>query len=485
MKNPHGLLRGMAFITGLVCTSVATATTGYFALGYGAKSMGLAGAVVSNPQDSIAAASNPAGMALVGERVDLGLRFFSPIREAEMTTSAIGAGGNFGTPFDVDSKSRRNLFLIPNLGYTKKINDDLYWGISIYGNGGMNTTYDRNLYDQTAAVLGNPLGPASTPAGATPGTPQTGTLGVDLAQALFAPTISMKVNEKNTVGVSLLLGVQRFSARGLGNFQCFTQTGFLMNGAGAAGTACAPGGAQALTPGFIPSTTLTDNGSDWSYGAGIRVGWIGEVTSNLTLGAAVASKVYMTEFDDYKELFAEDGDFDIPANFTVGVTFKASPQVNVSFDYQRILYEGVNSISNPGPIPTALGPAPPPGGSLLGTSNGMGFGGEDINIYRVAGEYMYDSHWTFRAGIAINDQPIPDSEVLFNILAPATIEKHVTVGFTYKPDTSSEWNFAYMHAFEESVNTAQSPFSAVGTFDLPASIKMYQNSVDLSYSLLF
>ncbi len=30
-------------------------------------------------------------MALVGERVDAGLRFFSPIREAQINTSAYGA----------------------------------------------------------------------------------------------------------------------------------------------------------------------------------------------------------------------------------------------------------------------------------------------------------------------------------------------------------------------------------------------------------
>ncbi len=469
MKTPHGILRVMVFFSGLVCTSVATATTGYFALGYGAKSMGLAGAVVSNPQDSIAASTNPAGMALVGERVDLGLRFFSPIREAEMTTSAVGAGGNFGTPFDVDSKSRRNLFLIPNLGYTKKINDDLYWGISIYGNGGMNSTYDRNLYDETAAVLGNPLGPASTPEGTTTGTPQTGTLGVDLSQALFAPTISMKLNERHTVGASLLLGVQRFSARGLGNFSCLTSS---VQANLAANPSC-----ETIGYPDIPSPALTDNGSDWSYGAGVRIGWIGAVTPTLTLGAAVASKVYMTELDDYSELFAEQGDFDIPANFTVGVTFKATPKLNLSFDFQSILYEGVNSISNAGPV---LGPAfSPPTTGPLGANNGLGFGWEDINIYRVAGEYMYDSQWTFRAGFAINDQPIPDSEVLFNILAPATIEKHVTAGFTYTPDASSEWNFAYMHAFEETVDTQ------VSAFGIPASIKMHQNSVDVSYSLLF
>ena len=84
-----------------------------------------------------------------------------------------------------------------------------------------------------------------------------------------------------------------------------------------------------------------------------------------------------------------------------------------------------------------------------------------------------------RAGFAYLEQPIPDDQVLFNILAPAVVEKHVTLGFTYSPNKSSEWNFAYMHAFEEKVKSSQTAFG------IPGSIQMYENSVDLSYSLLF
>ena len=44
----------------------AQATNGYFSIGYGAKARGLAGAVTALPQDSMAAAVNPAGIAFVG-----------------------------------------------------------------------------------------------------------------------------------------------------------------------------------------------------------------------------------------------------------------------------------------------------------------------------------------------------------------------------------------------------------------------------------
>jgi long-chain fatty acid transport protein len=433
--------------------------------------MGLAGAVVSNPQDSISAAANPAGMGLVGERFDIGIRFFSPIREAEILTSA----PPLSATYDVMDKSRRNLFFIPNFGITKDLNEKVTVGFTIYGNGGMNSTYDDNIYDQTAGAFGG----APQGVGTGGATPDTGRLGIDLAQSLQAFSVAYKADQRHTLGASLLVGVQRFSSRGLGNFQCFTQTGFTANGAGAPGTACAPGGSQAATPGFVLSPYLSGNGSDWSYGAGVRVGWIGQVTDTLTLGATAASKVYMSEFDDYRELFAEQGDLDIPANFALSATIQATPKTKVSLDFQRILYEGVNSISNPGPIPSPAGPTIPAGTGLLGMDNGLGFGWEDVDVYRLAVEHAYNSQWTYRAGIAYNTQPIDQSQVLFNILAPATVQKHATVGFTFSPDKVSEWNFAYMHAFEEEVDT---PVSAFG---LPASIEMYQNSIDLSYSKRF
>jgi long-chain fatty acid transport protein len=51
---------------------IAQATNGYFAHGYGVrnKSMGGVGAALS--QDAVAAAVNPAGMAFVDNRIDLG-----------------------------------------------------------------------------------------------------------------------------------------------------------------------------------------------------------------------------------------------------------------------------------------------------------------------------------------------------------------------------------------------------------------------------
>ncbi|MEA2093160.1 MAG: outer membrane protein transport protein, partial [Pseudomonadota bacterium] len=220
MTRIPGWIKTVSLVAGLAITSTASATLGYFGLGYGAKAMGVAGAVVANPQDSATIAVNPAGITAVGERVDIGARMFSPQRKAELETSAIGAN------FDVKDDSRRNLFLIPNLGFNIQLGENLWFGFNNYANGGMNSTYDRNLYDEASAVVGA-FGQgfaAALAAGATPEQAQAageaaagmvpkgtttsdvlldpvtgkplikdvGTLGVDLAQGILAPTLAMK-----------------------------------------------------------------------------------------------------------------------------------------------------------------------------------------------------------------------------------------------------------------------------------------------------
>ena len=55
-------------VSGIVASPAIHATNGYFSHGYSTKEKGLAGAGTAFSQDAMAAATNPAGMAFVGER---------------------------------------------------------------------------------------------------------------------------------------------------------------------------------------------------------------------------------------------------------------------------------------------------------------------------------------------------------------------------------------------------------------------------------
>ena len=55
----------------------------------------------------------------------------------------------------------------------------------------------------------------------------------------------------------------------------------------------------------------------------------------------------MTKFDKYRDLFAEQGDFDIPANWTAGIAYDVTPDLTLVADIQQIMYSDIKAINNP------------------------------------------------------------------------------------------------------------------------------------------
>lgn len=445
----------------------AFATDGYFSHGYGMTAKGMGGAATAMAADAFGGANNPASMVWAGDRLDVGVDFFSPRRSAERTgsmTPGIAVNGS------VDSGS--NLFLIPEFGYNRMLGRNMSAGITVYGNGGMNTDYSGGQIPAASMCAG------FDPGGAGAGAPYnmlcgSGKLGMNLEQLIFAPTFAMKAGKDHSFGGSLLVGYQRFKAEGLDSFYGFSPNALT-----------APGG-------FAANNYLTNRGTDTSWGYGIKLGWMGKVSDTVTLGAAYTSKMKMRKFDKYKELFAGQGSFDMPESVTLGIAFKATPQLAVAADYQRINYSGIESIANPSTNnsawPGSLVPPTPPGtvGSL-GCDTCRGFGWSSVNVLKLGIEYEYSQNLKLRAGYNHSDNPIQGRDVTFNIIAPGVVQDHVTIGFTYGLGKGSELTMAYMHAFRNSV---QAP-SLFNTWSqgAPAGtdrIQMYQNSLGIAYGLKF
>jgi long-chain fatty acid transport protein len=334
----------------LLLATPAQATNGYFSHGYGIKAIGMGGAGIALPQDAIAAAINPAGMAMLGNRVDFGVNWFSPTRESQLVGSPVPFNG---TVYEGNESSS---FFIPEFGYNQAISNTMTLGVSVYGNGGMNTDYDKAF----------PLFGSTRP-------------GVDLSQLFIAPTLGYKITPEHAVGVSLNLAYQRFKAHGLENFT-------------------APSGPMQFSA--YPSD-VTNKGYDDSFGVGLRVGYLGQITPNFAVGVTYQTKTKMSEFDAYRGLFAEGGGFDIPANYGIGISFKPMAGLDVAFDVMRIDYSGVRSINNP--LLPNLFQAP------LGTDGGAGFGWDDVTAYKLGVQYALNPQLTLRGGYNYGKQPIPQS----------------------------------------------------------------------------
>ncbi len=401
---------------------MALATNGYFSHGYGVKSMGMAGVGIALPQDSLAAATNPAGTAFVGDRFDLGLTWFQPSRGAEIV----------GNPFlsgSYDANDSKNFF-IPEFGYTQQLSPNWAVGVAVYGNGGMNTNYATSPFTPLArgAVIGSG--------------------GVDLSQLFISPSLVYKINENHALGIAVNLAYQRFKITGV---QPFAWAGYSES-----------------------PQNFSNNNYDSSVGWGARLGYTGKITPDLTIGATWASKTYMGKFDKYSGLFAEQGSFDIPSNYGVGLAWKATNELTIAGDYQRIMYNQVAAIGNPvNNLYT---------GNLFGSTNGPGFGWQNVNVWKIGASYTI-GEWTLRGGYSFVDQPIPQDQTFLNIYAPGVVQNTITLGATWALSKTGELSMQYTHAFEETVNGSNSIPAMLGGGN--ANIHMYQNSLGIAYGWKF
>ena len=403
-------------IISLIVSSVF-ATNGYFAHGYGTHYKGLAGAGTAFPLSSMAAAINPAGMAFVGKRLDASFALFAPNRQYMVTGNPSGSPGTFGlAPGTVESGS--GSFLIPAASANFSLPGGHNIGLALYGNGGMNTDYDNPTF------------------GVSP-------VGVNLMQLFADVTYARKITDKHAIGVTGIFSLQRFEAKGLAAFGQFSSD----------------------------PTKLSDNGVSSSNGLGARIGYYGEWLTILSVGASYQTKISMGEFDEYAGLYAEKGGFDIPSTWNVGVAVKALSILTISADVQQIMYSEIKSIANP-MMPNIMQ-------SQLGNDEAAGFGWEDMTVVKVGAQLSLMPGFTLRAGYSTGEQPIPESEVMFNILAPGVINDHVTFGLTKTLLPKVKLNVAVMRALSNSVSGAN-PLENQQTIELKMDQWDFEAGVSIS-----
>lgn len=450
-------LRSLIILTAAIAGGLpgqVSATNGYFAHGWGVRSKAMAGVSTALPQDTLAASTNPAGIAFVGHSLDLGLALFNPsprgyranpdyaVQQIQTDHGAFNLpAGGFVTPGEYDSSD--DWFLIPAFGYSRPLDERSSLGILVFGNGGMTTSYrDRPPFENFAVYPNQRIG--TYPDGglgpyfdfssgqprpvteAVPGTingnpngiyTATTPTGVHLEQLFIQIPYSLKVGDgRQAIGISPVLAVQRFKASGLQPFKQMS----------------------------VRPDKVTNNGYDWSHGVGLHFGWYGQIDDRLALGASYRTKMWMSKFDEYAGLFADGGSFDIPAMLNLGLAYKIQPRLTLAFDYQHIFYDEVDSIANSNDVDlTACQTPGPKHAYCLGGESGVGFGWASMDVFKLGLSYEANDRLTLMGGVSYNTDFLKtDRQGLFNILAPATVRWHWTLGAAYRLTNSDEISLA-------------------------------------------
>ncbi len=407
---------------GLVATD-AMATEGYFQHAYGLRHKALAGAGVASVEDATGISINPAGLVGIGNQFNMGVSLFMPFRKYTATGTVFVNPGTH--------KSKKNIFPVPTLAYVRQLDADSAFAVSIFGNGGMNTTWKADPNPNCAPATGPYCG---------------GKAGVDLMQMFISAGYARRLSDGVSVGIAPLFALQRFKAYGLQAFSGFSSD----------------------------PANFTNRGYSYSYGAGVRIGVMLKPTDTVSFGASFQSPIWMSKFKKYRGLFENRGDFDIPANLQVGLAWQATPDLKLMLDYRHIFNSSVDAIGNSSRIPLPYG-----------VNGGPGFGWRDTNTVKLGIEFQASQDLILRAGYAyVWPNPVRGRDITLNILAPGVIRHEITGGATFRMDENNDIDFAFMFAptgkqsGPEVTIFGPTPGSNITT-------KMYQFEVSLGWTYNF
>ena len=325
----------------------------------------------------------------------------------------------------VEFESSHEIFALPALGYNKMLGKRSSIGAVFTANGGMNTTYEQ----------------APGPFGMSP-------TGVDLMQAFLGVNYAHTVGHRLTFGVMPVLAIQAFEAKGLQAF-----------------------GGMSQSP-----ADVTNRGRDWSFGGGVKVGALWDVSPKLSIGASYQSEMWQSAFSKYKGLFAEGGSFDIPAALRAGIAVHPEAGLTLLLDYEHIYYGSIAAIANSG---SNMAP--------LGSANGPGFGWQDMDVYTVGVEWQASPKWALRAGYSLNSRFTDGSQAMFNILAPAVIQQHLALGASCRLSSAWQVDGAFTHAFHNTLNgsnpmLSMAPPNGFGYPNDSIALSMEENEFTLGFT---
>jgi len=233
---------------------------------------GLGGAGVGNAADAMSAVDNPALLGQVGDQMSLGVSLFSPLRSADF-------GGGY-------VESDNNYFLIPQFGYTAKIDNKLNWGVLLTALGGMNTNYPAELFGIETEM--------------------------DLSGLIISPTLSYKSGDDTYIGASLLLGWETL---------------------------------KTTLPSPVDGSSISNK--DSATGSGLKMGITTLDNQGNQYGAFYQTRIDMGEMEEHcnddglLSTFTGDCSLNLPPMYGVGVSLKASATSKIVMDFIAVKWTDV------------------------------------------------------------------------------------------------------------------------------------------------
>jgi long-chain fatty acid transport protein len=169
--------------------------------------------------------------------------------------------------------------------------------------------------------------------------------------------------------------------------------------------------------------------------------------------------------------------------FNFGLAYKVHPDVTVAFDYQHIFYNEIDAISNSNDLDlTPCFGAQPIPSYCLGGKSGLGFGWDSMDVFKLGVRWDQSDKLKLFGGVSYNSDLLKsDRQSLFNVLTPATVRWHLTVGATYSPNPKNDINFAFAWMPREEIDGTSPSITQAQS----GSLYMEQKDIEISWTHRF
>jgi len=440
-------------------SQLAQATDVFRLEGFGAVSRAMGGTAVAHDVGPAGMMTNPATLSLMpdGDQLMLGLDVVTT--DISVKNKATGESVSSDT-----HSNNRGPYVAPEAAYTKRFGAWAF-GVGAFAQGGLGTEYGNGSF------LSRATGGLAT--------------GLDNSSRLLVLNIpfaaSFQVTDKLIIGGSIDAMWQGLN---LDLLLGADQVGSLIGAGRASGSLVgALGGLPDLRGAHFSLTKdqFLGSGVDaWGYGG--KLGMIYRATQETILGASYTIKSQMNDMEGRATLTAIDGiagqiafggkimikDFQMPAHLDLGISHRLTPQWTVAADVSRVFWKDVMKDIKVAFVADAGGDL----NILLPQDY------KDQTIASLGAAYEINDSLTVRGGFRLASQAL-SSSTLFAVI-PATPKKHLSAGLTYAFSKQSKLDFAYSHAFKETMDNASLPNTSA-----PIEVTHAQNNATLNFRYSF
>jgi len=240
----------------------------------------------------------------------------------------------------------------------------------------------------------------------------SGTLGLE--RRLVSPGLLHRLNDKQLVGVSAVFVTQSYGVSRLG-MQSYNQS----------------------LPVNLRSS-IYDPFQETGYGAGVNLALSSEITDGVTLDAGFQSRINMNEFANYRGVYSQPADLDIPARARLGLAFQASEKSWLNVSVERVLYSEVGAFASRNLPGRFL--------SLLGDSTSPSFSWDDLTVYSVGWAWADNKGTSWHVDFSSRSQPSPSSRILSQAIDADLAQNAMTIGYSRRTSMTSRFNINAAYA---------------------------------------